>query len=106
VASVSVTQGLAAQLGAALNNMLDPSTGQFQAIDQGFQQQLSTYATQVQRLQAQYNAQQAALETEFTNMETTLSTLKNTASFISAQTNATDALAGLTTSSSSSKSGG
>ncbi len=94
VASVTVTQGLAAQLGVALNNLLDPTTGQLQMIDQGFQQQLTTYGAQVKQLQAQYNAQQTALQAEFTNMESALSKLKSESSYMAAQTNATDALSG------------
>jgi flagellar hook-associated protein 2 len=92
VANLTFTQGLASQLGNALNSLLDPTTGQLQVINQNFQQQLSTYAAQVKQLQAQYNAQQANLETEFTNMETTLSSLKSTSSFISQQTAALEAL--------------
>jgi flagellar hook-associated protein 2 len=92
VASVTVTQGVAAQLAAALNGLLDPNTGQLQGIDQNFQKQISTYGDQVKQLQAQYNAKQSQLETEFTNLESSLSSLKNTSSFLSAQTAALQAL--------------
>jgi flagellar capping protein FliD len=92
VASVTVTQGVAAQLASALNGLLDPNTGQLQLIDQNFQTQISTYGDQVKQLQAQYNAKQSQLETEFTNLETSLSSLKNASSFLSAQTAALQAL--------------
>ncbi len=101
VASLTVTQGLAAQLGTALNNLTDPTTGQIQIIDKNFQEQITAYQTQINLLQQQYNAQEAALTTEFNNMETTLSNLKNASNFISAQTNALQTLSGFTTASTS-----
>jgi len=101
VANLTVTQGLAAQAGIALNNLLDPTTGQLQLIDQNFQDQITHYQDQINQLQQQYNAQQAQLTTEFTNMETTLSNLKNASSFISAQTNALQTLSGFTSASTS-----
>ncbi len=100
-ANLTVTEGVAAQLGNVLNNLLDPSTGQLQVIDQNFQDQISTYGDQVTQLQAQYNAQQAQLNTEFTNMETTLSNLKTDSSYISSQTAASDSLANSNASSTS-----
>jgi flagellar hook-associated protein 2 len=100
VASVTVTQGVAAQLAAGLNGLLDPNTGQLQVIDQNFQQQISTYGDQARQLQAQYNAKQTQLETEFTNLESSLSSLKNASSFLTAQTAALQALQSGTSSSS------
>ena len=94
VANLTVTQGVAAQLGTVLNNLLDPTTGQLQIIDQNFQDQITSYQTQISQLQAEYNAKQAALTTEFNNMETTLSNLKNASSFITAQTAALQTLSG------------
>jgi flagellar hook-associated protein 2 len=101
VAFVTVTQGVAAQLATALGGLLDPNTGQLQVIDQNFQKEISTYGDQVKQLQAQYNARQAQLETEFTNLESTLSSSKNASSFLSAQTAALQSLQSSTSSSSS-----
>jgi flagellar hook-associated protein 2 len=100
VASLTVTQGVAAQLATALNGLLDPTTGQLQVIDQNFQKQISTYGDQVKQLQAQYNAKQAQLETEFANLESTLSNLKSASSFLVAQTAALQSLQSGTSSSS------
>jgi flagellar hook-associated protein 2 len=100
VANVTVTQGLAAQLGTALNRLLDPTTGQLQTIDQNFQDQISAYQAQVKQLQQSYTNRQNQLTQEFANLETTLSNLKTTSSFLSAQTSALQSIGGSSSSSS------
>jgi len=100
-ANLTVTQGVAAQLGKALNSLLDPTTGQLQNIDQNFQSQITAYQSQITQLQQEYNAKEAALTTEFTNMETTLSNLKNASNFITQQTAALQTVAGISSASSS-----
>ncbi len=93
-ASLTVTQGVAAQLSGALNKLLDPVTGQLHTIDQNFQSQLTVYQDQINQLQKAYSAKQAQLTTEFTNLETTLSGLKTASSFLAAQATALTSTAG------------
>jgi flagellar hook-associated protein 2 len=93
-ANVSVGKGLAAQLGSALDGLLDPTTGRLHTIDQNFQDQVAAYQKSIDLLQQQCNARQAQLTQQFVQLETTLNTLKTASSFLSAQTSALAAFSG------------
>jgi flagellar hook-associated protein 2 len=103
-ASLTVTRGVAAQLGGALNTLLDPTTGQLQTIDQNFQDQIAAYQKQIDLLQQEYNQRQAQLAQQFANLESAVNNLKTASGFLTAQTTALLSLNG--TSSSSSRTGG
>jgi flagellar hook-associated protein 2 len=85
VANVTVSRGVAGQLSAALNGLLDPVSGRLQTIDQNFQAEIAAYQKTIDHLNQQYTAKQNQLTLEFTNLETTLSNLKNTSSFLTSQ---------------------
>jgi flagellar hook-associated protein 2 len=101
-ANVTVSRGLAAQLGTALNGLLDPTTGRLQSIDQNFQDQIAAYQKSIDQLQQEYTTRQNQLTQEFVNLETTLSNLKSVSSFLTAQTSALSSLSSSSSKSSSS----
>jgi flagellar hook-associated protein 2 len=101
-ASLTVTRGLASQLGDALDGLLDVQTGQLQTIDQNFQDQIGNYQKTIDQLTQEYTTRQDQLTQEFTQLETTVSNLKNAGGFLSAQTAALQSLTSGSSSSSSS----
>lgn len=98
-ASLTVTSGIASQLNAILNNLLDPVTGRLATINNGYNQQITGFQQQIATDNSLMQAKQQELETEFVNMEETIAKLQSVSSFISDQ-----ALALPTTNSSSSSS--
>ncbi len=95
-ANVTVTQGVAAQLGNVLNQMLDPVSGQITTATQGLQSQSSGIAKAITQQQQQMQQMQQTLLEEFTNMETVLAQLQSAGNVLNAT------LTGLSSSSSSS----
>lgn len=84
-ANVTVTRGVAAQLGGHLDNLFDPINGRLKTIDDGF-------ATRIQALEEDktnaidlMNARQAQLQTQFNAMERTLAQLQSASNFLNSQ---------------------
>ncbi len=75
--SVTITQGLGAQLGNLLNQMLDPVSGQITLANQTLQNQASAIAQTITQQQQSMQQQQQALLLEFSNMESTLAQLQS-----------------------------
>ncbi len=75
--SVTITQGLGAQLGNLLNQMLDPVSGQITLANQTLQNQASAIAQTITQQQQSMQQQQQALLLEFSNMESTLAELQS-----------------------------
>ena len=84
-ANLTVTRGIASTLDTTLNSLLDPVTGRFQAIDQGYQDQTTALQNEINQQQQAINAKQAQLVTEFTNMESTLAQLQQAGNILSTQ---------------------
>lgn len=75
--SVTVTQGIGAQIGNVLNQMLDPVHGQLTALQQSLQTQASNIGQSVTRLQQSMQLQQSQLLQEFVQMETNLAAIQS-----------------------------
>jgi flagellar hook-associated protein 2 len=74
--SVTVTQGIAAQVGNLLNQMLDPVNGQLTTIEQSLQSQATGISQAITKQQNSLQQQQQQLLQEFAQMEVTLSQLQ------------------------------
>ncbi len=100
-ANVTVTQGVAAQLGNVLNQMLDPATGQIPTATQGLQAQSTNIGQAITRQQQQMQQMQQALLAEFTNMETVLAQLQSAGNSLNASLTGLNSSSGSSNSSSS-----
>ena len=94
--SITITQGIATQLGNLLNQVLDPATGQIATATQGLQNRVDSIAKAITQQQTSIQQQQQALLLEFTNMESVLAQLQSVGNSLASS------LPGLTTTSSSS----
>jgi flagellar hook-associated protein 2 len=97
-ASVTVTHGIADQLGQVLNTLLDPVTGRLTTINTALQSSETDIQNQITAQNAYISEKQQTLLEEFANMEQTLAQLKTAGNFV------TDAFATSTSSSSGSSS--
>lgn len=82
--SVTITQGIGAQIGNSLNQMLDPVSGQLTAVQQSLQTQASNIGQSVTRLQASMQLQQSELLQEFVQMESNLAAIQSAGSALGA----------------------
>lgn len=82
---LTVTQGLGATLDSILDEILDPVDGRLKTIDDSFDEELQTLQDVVDRQQAAFDRQKETLIKEFTALETALSQLQSTSSFVAQQ---------------------
>lgn len=82
--SVTVTQGIGAQIGNVLNQMLDPVSGQLTALEQSLQTQANNIGQSITRLQQSMQLQQTQLLQQFVQMETNLAAIQSTSSALGA----------------------
>jgi flagellar hook-associated protein 2 len=82
--SVSVSNGLAAQLNNVLANLSDPVTGRFHQVDGDYQAALTQIANQETQQKAYIQAKTAQLQAQFAAMEQTLNKLQAASSAITA----------------------
>lgn len=75
--SVTVTQGIGAQIGNVLNQMLDPVSGQLTALEQSLQTQANNIGQSITRLQQSMQLQQVQLLQEFVQMESNLAAIQS-----------------------------
>jgi flagellar hook-associated protein 2 len=103
-ANLTVTRGLASTLSQTLSSLTDPNTGQFQTIDAGYQAQIASLNTQITNDQNLLQQQQDALTTQFANLESIISNLKENSSVISTFASNASALSSIVNGGSSSNS--
>jgi flagellar hook-associated protein 2 len=82
--SVTISQGIASQLGNALNSMLDPVTGQLTALQQSLQTQYTSIGQNITQLQQSMQLQQSQLLEEFVQMESNLASIQAAGSALGA----------------------
>lgn len=82
--SVTVTQGIGAQIGNVLNQMLDPVSGQLTTIEQSLQTQVSNIGQSITRLQQSMQLQQSQLLQQFVQMESNLAAIQSAGSALGA----------------------
>lgn len=83
-ASITITQGIAAQVGNVLNQMLDPINGQLTTIEQSFQTQANNIAQSITQLRQNMQIQQTQLLEEFVQMESNLAAIQSAGNALSA----------------------
>ncbi|MBY0458904.1 MAG: flagellar filament capping protein FliD [Gemmataceae bacterium] len=74
--NVTVTQGLASRLNAALNKYLDPTSGRFKAVNDALTRQSTDIGKTIDRQNAVLEAKTADLQAKFAAMETAVNNLK------------------------------
>jgi len=83
--TVSYSAGYAFQLNNLINSYLTPSTGILANATKGINTEITNLQSQETTMQAQINAEQAQYQAEFTTLDTVVSNLKNTSSFLTSQ---------------------
>jgi flagellar hook-associated protein 2 len=90
-AEITVTAGLGSSLDRLIGDLLDTENGAFTTADKAFTQQAESIQKTIDRQSATFSRQQTELLKQFAALESALSTLKSTSSFVASQ------LAGTTT---------
>ncbi len=89
-ADVTVTRGVAASLDKILGDLLKPDTGILATSDDGFDGQIDSIQKTIDRQKGIFDRAQASLLKQFATLETAISQLNSTSSFVNSQ------LAGIT----------
>ncbi len=84
-AEVTVTRGVAARLDQVLNDFLEPVTGRLKTIHDGFDETIDSIQQSIDRQTAEFERQRKAIVQEFVSLETAISELNTTSSFLTAQ---------------------
>jgi flagellar hook-associated protein 2 len=105
-ATLTVTRGLASQLGKVLNASLDPVNGRLKTIDQSFQDRIDSIQQEIDRENVSIQQRQQDLLQQFTDMETAISQLQAAGNLLSSQFNSIKVPTPNSSSSSSSSSSG
>lgn len=84
-ADLTVTRGLAARLDQTLNSLLDPVTGRLKTISDGFDETIASLQQSIDRQTAEFTRQRESIVQEFIALETAISELNTTSSFLAAQ---------------------
>jgi flagellar hook-associated protein 2 len=84
-ANLTVTRGVGAQLDKLLGEFLEPSTGGLATIDERFENELTSLQDSLDRQQSVFDRQQERIISEFVALETAMSQLQSTSSFIGSQ---------------------
>lgn len=84
-ADLNVTRGIGATLDEILGDLLDPVSGGLATIDGGFDQELESLQVAIDRQQAIFDSQRESLISEFVALESALSQLQSTSSFLGTQ---------------------
>jgi flagellar hook-associated protein 2 len=91
---LTVSGGVGAGLGKVLDNILSSSSGLAVTTNTGYEAQLTGLQKSLERQQAIFDVQQTRLKAQFTALESAISTLQSTGTFVANQ------LSGITTSTS------
>lgn len=92
-ANLTITRGIAARLEQVLNSLFDTGNGRIKAVNDSFDEQVEDIQATIERQTALFDARQEALLAEFIALETAVSQLQSTGSFLSAQLSAFSQLA-------------
>ncbi len=84
-AQLTVTRGVAARLDQVLNNFLDPVTGRLKTISDGFDDRIESLQKSIDHQTAQFDIQREKILKEFIALESAISELNNTSSFLATQ---------------------
>ncbi|MBL8849703.1 MAG: flagellar filament capping protein FliD [Planctomycetaceae bacterium] len=84
-ASLTVTRGVASRLDQVLGTLLDSTTGRVKQVDDRFDEEAEDIQKVIDRQKTRFDAQQESLLKQFQALETAVSQLKTTSSFLSSQ---------------------
>lgn len=84
-AELSVTSGIGVSLDRLLGDLLKSDSGILAAADDGFDDQIDSIQQTIDRQKAAFDRAQASLLKQFTALESAISSLKTTSSFVSSQ---------------------
>lgn len=104
-ATVTVTQGIGAQINNVLNQMLDPINGQLTTTEQSLQSQATSLGQSITKLQQEMQLQQTQLLQEFAQMESNLAAIQSAGNALGASLTGISPPTNSTSSSGSSGSG-
>lgn len=83
--TISMTRGIGSRLDQALGKMLDATTGRIKIVNDGFDDKLKALQTAIDRQNEFFDQQEKKLNDQFIALETTISALQTTATYLSAQ---------------------
>lgn len=84
-ADLTVTRGVAANLDKVIGDLVAAETGLFSTLDDGFDSELESLRTAFSRQESLFNSQQEQLISQFVALETAMSQLQSTSSFLNSQ---------------------
>ncbi|MEZ6053018.1 MAG: flagellar filament capping protein FliD [Planctomycetaceae bacterium] len=84
-ADITVTRGVAARLDQVLNDFLDPVTGRLKTINDGFDETINSIQFSIDRQTAVFELQRESLVQQFVALESAISELNTTSSFLTSQ---------------------
>ncbi|QDT53796.1 Flagellar hook-associated protein 2 [Caulifigura coniformis] len=83
--TITITHGVGARLDQTLGKMLDATTGRIKIVNDGFDDKLKALQTAIDRQNDFFDQQEKKLNDQFIALETTISALQTTATYLSAQ---------------------
>ncbi len=83
--TMKVSRGLASSLDQVLGDLLEVQDGLLASVDDGFDLQLKSFQTSIDRQKATFDRQQANLLKQFQAMESAISQLQSTSSYLGGQ---------------------
>ncbi len=84
-AQLTVTRGIGARLDKVLNTFLDPVTGRLKTVNDGFDDQIESLQKSIDRQTSLFEIQRDRISQEFIALESAISELNNTSSFLASQ---------------------
>ena len=94
-AEMTVTRGIASSLDKTFGDLIAGETGLLSTLDSGFDQELDSLRTAFDRQQDLFNLQQEQLIAEFVALESAMSQLQSTSSFLASQLGGISSLQGV-----------
>lgn len=83
--TITVSRGLASSLDQALGKLLDNENGLLTSVDDGFDGQLKSLQTSIDRQKKLFDIQQESIRKQFQALETAISQLNSTSSYLGGQ---------------------
>lgn len=83
--TMKVSRGLASSLDQVLGDLLEVQDGLLASVDDGFDLQLKSFQTSIDRQKATFDRQQASLLKQFQAMESAISQLQSTSNYLGGQ---------------------
>ncbi len=84
-AELSLTRGVGARLDISIGSLLDPVSGRVKTTNEGFDKRIEDLQAAIEKQQAQFESRRDALLAEFVAMESAVSQLQSTSSFLASQ---------------------